>query len=161
MRCGRFSGLLAGAAMLASCGGGDDGGIGPGGSTSASPTPTPTTAVAGCSLRERQNWAFAQLNEWYLFPETLPTSLDPSGYSTVDDYIDALTATARAQRKDRYFTYLTSISSENAYYNSGTTSGGWAGPTRRAPMGSSGVLTMRSTRRPPPGCGPSRSATGR
>jgi carboxyl-terminal processing protease len=125
MRCGRFSGLLAGAALLASCGGGDGGSASTGGATSASPTPTPTTAAAGCSLRERQNWAFAQLNEWYLFPETLPASLDPSGYSTVDDYIDALTATARAQRKDRYFTYLTSISAENAYYNSGTTSGGF------------------------------------
>lgn len=133
MRAERFSGLLAGAALLASCGGGDGGSSGSGvtgGSTATTPTPTPSatptpTAAAGCSLRERQDWAFVQLNEWYLFPETLPASLNPSGYSTVDDYIDALTATARAQRKDRFFTYLTSIAEENAYYNAGTTNGGF------------------------------------
>ena len=127
MRVGRFSGLLAGAALLTSCGGGDGGSTVGGGTTAVTPapgpTPTPTTVAAGCSLRERQDWAFAQLNEWYLFPETLPASLNPSGYSTVDDYVDALTATARAQRKDRYFTYLTSIAEENAYYSAGASGG--------------------------------------
>ncbi len=53
-------------------------------------------------------------------------SLDPSGYTNVDDYLDALTATARSQRKDRYFTYLTSIQQENAYYSQGSSAGfGW------------------------------------
>jgi C-terminal processing protease CtpA/Prc len=63
------------------------------------------------------------LKEWYLFPETLPASLDPGPYATVGDYIDALTATARAQGRDRFFTYLTSIKEEDAYYNSGSTAG--------------------------------------
>ncbi|KQU53307.1 peptidase S41 [Sphingomonas sp. Leaf339] len=74
-------------------------------------------------MTDRQNWAAGQLREWYLFPDLLPASLSPSGYSTVQDYIDALTATARSQRKDRYFTYLTSIAEENAYYNSGSSAG--------------------------------------
>ncbi len=114
---------LALAAMLAGCGGNDGGGatntagIGP---VAAAPTPTP---AVGCSLLERQNWAAAQLREWYLFPETLPTSLDPAGYATVSDYVDALTATARSQRRDRYFTYLTSIRDEDAYYGSGASAG--------------------------------------
>ena len=64
-----------------------------------------------------------QLREWYLFPDTLPASLDPTPYGNVGDYIDALTATARAQRKDRYFTYLTSIASEDAFYASGSSAG--------------------------------------
>jgi len=63
------------------------------------------------------------MREWYLFPETLPTMLNPGAYSSVQDYIDALTATARAQGKDRYFTYLTSIAEENAYYASGSSAG--------------------------------------
>jgi C-terminal processing protease CtpA/Prc len=63
------------------------------------------------------------MREWYLFPETLPSSLNPASYSTVDDYLDALTATARAQRRDRYFTYLTSIKEENAFFNSGSSAG--------------------------------------
>lgn len=86
------------------------------------PTPNPTpTPTATCSLRSRQDWAAAAINEWYLFPETLPASLDPAPYATVSDYIDALTATARAQSKDRYFTYVTSIAEEDAYYASGST----------------------------------------
>jgi C-terminal processing protease CtpA/Prc len=114
---------LVALAMLGACGeggssGGASAGTGGGGST---PTPTPTTA--GCSLRERQDWAAAQLREWYLFPSTLPATLDPSPYPTVDAYIDALTATARAQHKDRYFTYLTSIAGEDAYYSSGSSAG--------------------------------------
>jgi C-terminal processing protease CtpA/Prc len=74
-------------------------------------------------LRDRQDWALAQLQEWYLFPETLPGSPNPSAYSTVADYIDSLTATARTQGRDRYFTYLTTISGEDAYYNSGASAG--------------------------------------
>jgi len=112
--------------MLAGCGGGGDssGGASIGGAPVAA-TPTPTS-VAGCSLRERQDWVAAQLREWYLFPDTLPASLDPTPYSTADAYLDALTATARAQRKDRYFTYLTSIKQEDAYYASGSSAGfGW------------------------------------
>ena len=115
------------AAMLAGCGG--DGGSSGGGGTAGSPTvstPTPTPAVAGCSLRERQDWVAAQMREWYLFPDTLPLSLNAAAYSDVDSYLDALTATARAQRKDRYFTYLTSIKEETAYYTSGSSGGfGW------------------------------------
>ncbi len=63
------------------------------------------------------------LREWYLFPETLPTSLNPAGYSSVEAYVDALTATARSQNKDRYFTYVTSIAEENAFYQSGSSAG--------------------------------------
>ena len=122
----RIGAALAIAALLAGCGGG--GGGNGGGSVGAAPTPAPTptptpTAVAGCSLRERQDWLAAQMREWYLFPETLPATLDPSPYASADAYLDALTATARGQRRDRYFTYLTSIAEENAYYNSGATAG--------------------------------------
>lgn len=112
----RLTTLTSLLALLSACGGGDsDGGTG-------TPSPTPTTTASGaCSLRQRQDWAAAQLREWYLFPETLPASLDPGAYSSVEDYIDALTATARSQRKDRYFTFLTAIESEDAYYRQGTT----------------------------------------
>ena len=89
--------------------------------TGGSPTPSPTTS--GCSLSERQTFAFNTLNEWYLFPETLPASLSGAGYATVSDYIDALTATARAQSRDRFFTYLTSIAQEDAFFSSGASAG--------------------------------------
>jgi C-terminal processing protease CtpA/Prc len=125
----RFAGALAMIALLSACGGGGDGGgsgtfTSGGGTTTGGGTATGGgTTTAGCSLLERQNWAVGQLREWYLFPDLLPASLSPSGYTTVDDYIDALTATARSQRKDRYFTYLTSIREEDAYYNAGSSGG--------------------------------------
>jgi C-terminal processing protease CtpA/Prc len=120
---------VAMAAMLAGCGGGGSETLGvtavSGSTPGITPTPMPsgTATVAGCSLRERQDWAAATLREWYLFPDTLPASLDPTPYTSVGDYIDALTATARAQNKDRYFSYLTSIASEDSYYSSGTSAG--------------------------------------
>jgi C-terminal processing protease CtpA/Prc len=63
------------------------------------------------------------MREFYLFPELLVSGVDPSAHSSVQAYIDALTATARAQRKDRFFTYITSIAEENAFNNSGSTAG--------------------------------------
>jgi C-terminal processing protease CtpA/Prc len=104
-------------ALLSACGGGGSGSISASGGGA---TPAPTGA---CSLSSRQTWVAQQMNEWYLFPETLPANLSPTPYATVQDYIDALTATARAQSKDRYFTYITSIAEENAYYNSGSNAG--------------------------------------
>lgn len=120
---------IALAALLSGC---NSGPVGAGASASAdgggtatpSPSPTPSpTATSSCSLRARQDWAFAQISEWYLFPETLPVSLDPTPYTTVGAYIDAITATAREQRKDRFFTYVTSIAEENAFYDSGASAG--------------------------------------
>ena len=120
----RIGALLGLAALLSACGGGGGGGgsgAPAGGSGSAGgSTPPP---VAACSLRDRQDWAAAQLREWYLFPESLPATLNPAGYASVEAYIDALTASARAQGRDRYFTYLTSIAEENAYYQSGSSAG--------------------------------------
>lgn len=122
--------LLAAAAisaLLVSCssggGGGSTGGGTPAPTPTPTPAPTPTPTPTGCTLRERQDWAAAQINEWYLFPETLAALPNPAPYSSVSDYVDSLTATARSQGKDRYFTYLTSIKEENAYYNSGSTAG--------------------------------------
>ncbi|MEJ6595850.1 S41 family peptidase [Parasphingorhabdus sp.] len=115
--------ILALAALLSSCGGGGGGSstvsLPPGGGATPTPTPVGTT----CSLQSRQNWAFDQINEWYLFPETLPASLSPTPYGSVQGYIDALTASARSQGRDRYFTYITSIADENAFLNSGATAG--------------------------------------
>ena len=109
-------------AMLSGCGGGGSDSAGSGSSITAPGTP-PTSPSATCSLKARQDWVAGQLREWYLFADTLPASLDPAPYRTVDDYIDALTATARSQGRDRYFTYLTSIAEEDAYYQSGSSAG--------------------------------------
>lgn len=117
--------ILILAAGATACGGGGGGGSG-GGTVTVPPvttTPPPPPASTACSLRSRQDFSFAVLNEWYLFPDTLPASLDPTPYGTVQSYIDALTATARAQGRDRFFTFITSIQEENAFFSSGSSAG--------------------------------------
>lgn len=123
MKAVRSAGWLALAAMLAGCGGDDGGGVG----TPVAATPTPS---AGCTLASRQRWIFDRMSEWYLFPETLPANFAPpaaaAGQGDLDalqDYVDQLTATARSQNKDRFFTYVTSVAEENAYYDSGSSAG--------------------------------------
>jgi carboxyl-terminal processing protease len=112
---------LAIAALLASCGGG--GGSTGGGATGVSPPPSPPPTSTTCSLRSRQDFVLSALNANYLFPETLPANTDPTPFASVTEYIDFLTATARAQRRDRFFTFLTSIADENAFNTSGATAG--------------------------------------
>lgn len=118
-------GLLASSALLLTgCGGGGSG-------SSSSPTPTPVASAAApsptpsptCSLANRQAFARDVLDEWYLFPELLVTSANPASFTTVQGYIDALTATARAQGRDRFFTFITSIAEENAFLASGSSAG--------------------------------------
>jgi C-terminal processing protease CtpA/Prc len=118
-RARRLMTLLV-AATLTACSGGNPQESGSGAVTPA-PTPTPTPTPAACSLRARQDWAAAQLREWYLFPETLPATLDPSGFASVQAYVDALTATARNQGRDRFFTFLTSIADESRFFDTGAT----------------------------------------
>lgn len=112
-RVSGVSAMIVASLLLQACGGG--------GSVAPAPTPTPTPTTSQCSLRERQLWVEAQIRENYLFPADLLASLDPAPFSTVQAYIDALTATARAAGKDRGFTYITSIADENAFNATGQT----------------------------------------
>ncbi len=112
--------LVSIALLTAACGGG--GGSGSAAISSGSGATTAGTS-SNCSLRSRQDFAFSTLNEFYLFPETLPASLDPTPFTTVSAYLDALTATARAQGRDRFFTFITSIADENAFFSSGSSAG--------------------------------------
>jgi C-terminal processing protease CtpA/Prc len=124
MRGSFRSSLLVLAAMLSGCGGGSSSPSGLTGSAPApTPTATPTPAATACTLAARQQWVLEQLQEWYLFPELLDTSVDPANYTDLQEYIDALVAPARAQSKDRYFTYVSSIAEDDAYFQQGATAG--------------------------------------
>ena len=115
--------LALGLTLLSACGGGGTGTPAPPPSGNPGNPPPGGQNPQTCGLRDRQLWAQGVIREWYLFPETLPAALDPAPYATVDDYIDALTATARAQRRDRFFTFLTSIAEEDAFFQSGASAG--------------------------------------
>jgi carboxyl-terminal processing protease len=115
--------VLSAASLVMSCGGGGGGGSAPPVSVPPTGGITPPPPTGTCSLQSRQEWAKAQIDEWYLFPETLPATLDTAGFTSVQAYIDGLTATARAQGRDKFFTFVTSIQQENAFTNSGASAG--------------------------------------
>ncbi len=108
--------------VLAACGGGGAPSAPPTSAPTPSPTPAATPPTAGqCSLRQRQQWAEAQIREWYLFPDDLPATINPAQFSSLDAFINALTANARAAGRDRFFTFATSIAEEDAFINRGQT----------------------------------------
>lgn len=119
MKLGRTALSATLAFSLVACGGGGSGGtsgnIG-GGSGGGGSTGT-------CSLSARQDWALSVLKEWYLFPDLLDASVTKANYNNLQSYIDALVANARAEGKDRGFTYITSIQEENDLINSGSNAG--------------------------------------
>lgn len=123
MGMGRTSLAIILAGAVTACGGG--GGSSGGGSfgNAPTPTPTPTPSTSTCALSARQDFAKAVIDEWYLFPTLVDNSVNKANHSTVQSYIDALVAPARAQSRDRYFTYITSIAEENAFFNSGSSAG--------------------------------------
>jgi C-terminal processing protease CtpA/Prc len=95
--------------LLAACGGGD--GSGTDGGTSV------------CGESARKDWVLDVTREWYLFPETLPASVNLASYASAEELLNALTASARAQGKDRFFSYLTTKAEEDSLLGEGQFTG--------------------------------------
>lgn len=110
------------AASLAACGGGGSSNTPPIAGGGGTPSPTPTPTQAACSVRAQQDFADSVLNEWYLFPDLLAPA-NPANFGTVQAFLDARVAPARAQNRDQGFTFATSIAEENALINSGSSAG--------------------------------------
>jgi len=119
----RFSASVAILALLSACGGGGSGGGGGDVIVNPPTTPPPPPPTSACTLRTRQDFAAAQINQNYLFPEDIAPNVNPASFSSVQAYIDALVAPARAKNRDRGFTYVTSIAEENALAQSGASAG--------------------------------------
>lgn len=110
------------ALALAACGG--DGTVPPiAGTPTPSPGPAPAPAPTACSLSERIDFGDAVLDQWYLFPNLLDNTVNAAGFTTLQGYLDARVAPARAQSVDRFFTFETSIAEENALISSGSSAG--------------------------------------
>jgi C-terminal processing protease CtpA/Prc len=90
-------------ALIAACGGGGGGGVVPG----------------GCSATSQKNFVLNAAREWYLFLDLLPANVNVSDYATAEDLLDALTATARSQNKDRFFSYLTTRTADSSFLQEG------------------------------------------
>ena len=124
MNVGRTALSLVLATSLAACGGGGSSGgstFGGGGGTST-PSPSPSPTSSACSLRTQQDFADSVLNEWYLFPDLLAAA-NPANFNSVQSFLDARVAPARAAGRDQGFTFATSIAEETALINSGSSAG--------------------------------------
>ncbi|QUL37902.1 S41 family peptidase [Erythrobacter sp. JK5] len=119
MKIGRTALSATLALALVACGGG---GSNPP-PTQGGSTPTPTPPSSGCSVADQINFAGAVLDEWYLFPNLLDNTVNPASFNDVQAYLDARVAPARAQSRDRGFTFATSIQEENDLINSGSSAG--------------------------------------
>lgn len=105
MKTMRFSCLLV-AAVLAGCGGGSGGGgTVPGGGT--------------CSVGAQKAFVLDVARDWYLFPNLLPAQVNVDSYPTAQDLLDALTAEARAQGIDRFFSYVTTRQADDSFLQEG------------------------------------------
>lgn len=99
----RFA-LLCLAALLTACGGGGGGdGVVP----------------AGCSVNDQKLFVRDATNEWYLFPELLPAQVNVGNFDTPQQVLDYMTAAARAQGKDRYFSYVTTKDADSSFLQEG------------------------------------------
>ncbi|GMN03117.1 S41 family peptidase [Erythrobacter sp. MTPC3] len=123
MQIGRTALSATLALALAACGGGGGSTTPPisGGTPTPTPTPTPTTAT--CDISNQLDFVDDQLNEWYLFPDLLDNNVSRVGITDVQTYLDARVAPARAQNRDKGFTFATSIAEENELINSGASAG--------------------------------------
>jgi C-terminal processing protease CtpA/Prc len=114
MQIGRTVITATVAFSLAACGGGGTSNNGGG---------TPPPVGSNCTLSAQYDFADAVLDEWYLFPSLLNNNVNRNSVSDLQSYLDARVAPARAQDRDRGFTYWTSIAEENALINSGSSAG--------------------------------------
>lgn len=120
MSIGRISLSIALAGALAACGGGGGSTSGGGGAIAGGGG---GGATSQCSLSQRQDWVFSQIDEFYLFPDLIDRNVNAANFTDLQDYIDAVVAPARAQSRDRFFTFITSIREENELINSGSSAG--------------------------------------
>ncbi|HEX9049402.1 MAG TPA: S41 family peptidase [Anaeromyxobacter sp.] len=84
------------------------------------PAPQPDS----CTPQAQKADVLGLMQSWYLYPDLL-RSISPNdpAYPTVDAYLWALTADARAAGKDRGWTYATTYSASQRYYADGTAVG--------------------------------------
>lgn len=102
---------IAIAALLTACGGGDGNGGGTigggGGGTNA------------CTSSAQRQFVFDVMQDWYFFQDLLPAGATPNSASTPAALVDFLAAEARAQDKDRFFSGVTTISADQAFFGEG------------------------------------------
>jgi len=104
--------------LLGACSSGGDGGGGADGGNGGD-----GDLPSACSETARKQFTLDVARDWYLFPELLPSAVNLDEFEDAEQLLDHLTATAREQRKDRHFSYLTTPTEENALLGEGQFNG--------------------------------------
>jgi carboxyl-terminal processing protease len=97
------------AALIAGCSGGGGGGG--------------TPAGTACAATAQKQWVLDTTRDWYLFDDLLPASVDLGQFPTAVELLDHLTSNARAQNKDRFFSFLTTRGEDNSLLGEGEFTG--------------------------------------
>ena len=84
-----------------------------------------------CSATTEKNFVLSTARDAYLFLDLLPANVNAPSYATAADLLDALTATARGQNKDRHFSYLTTPAAEQQFFSEGASVGFGVGTSLR------------------------------
>ena len=92
---------VSAATLIAACGGGGD------------------DPVDACGVTAQKEWVLATTRDWYYFDDLLPSSVDLAQFATAVDLLDHLTAAARAENKDRFFSFLTTRAEDGAFLGEG------------------------------------------
>ncbi len=92
------------ASLIAACGGDGAGSVTPGGS---------------CSATKQNNFVLEAAREWYLFQDLLPASVDIDDFASPELLLDELTSGARAEGKDRFFSYVTTPQADSSFLGEG------------------------------------------
>jgi len=101
----RHAAALGVALMLTACGGGDGSGDSPRGDDGGA-----------CSDTALKTFVRDTTYDRYLFPDLLPASVDVGAYDDPQSLLDAMTAEARALGYDRGFSYVTTITADDARF---------------------------------------------
>ncbi|HEX7622871.1 MAG TPA: S41 family peptidase [Anaeromyxobacteraceae bacterium] len=85
---------------------------------------SPGVQVSGaCTMAAENSAVLGTARDWYLYQDLLPASLDPNGYATSQAFLDAITANARAQQKDREWSFLITKQAAQQYFTAGQSAG--------------------------------------
>jgi carboxyl-terminal processing protease len=117
---GRLLRLIAALALAACAACGDDSANG-------------EQVVGACTIAAENAAVLARANDWYLYQDLVPgsaqyqqlvsTPFDGTNYATTQDLVDAFAAAARAEHKDRYWSYLLTKAQTTQYFENGQSAG--------------------------------------
>lgn len=99
--------------LLVACGGGGGGS----GSTGGGSTATPPVANS-CDVDGQKDFVTSVTQDWYLWYDEL-ADVNPANYATAQGYLSALTAPLGADSRDPGFSYITTITEDEARFTSG------------------------------------------